>query len=274
MCDADCLVQNEYESIVDLTAFAVEDTYEAVERFGDATNGLAPKKNSSYALMATGFATGTAHSTPGSVTGTPDPWAEGETAETYDAMEWRIGMWAPAEAQAFRFKYVFFSEEYDDFISSDYNDKFYVFLNANSTNDGATTLINFTECRDPEVYYDFICGSDDTGCVVGLKYCYIAVNSALSDCCWYDGCPDGVSSDVGTDIAGTGFECAADLAGEDETTGSSTGWLRTSWPIAGGEMFTLTFHIHDTDDGALDSEVILDALEFVEEPEQGTVPIE
>ena len=276
MCDPTVLVQNELEALVALSYFTVEDTYQAVERFGATTNDLAPMKNDSYALLATGYAEGTSHSTAGVgySEGIPDPWADGETSLTFDGMEWRLAMVAPEEAKAFRFKYVFFSEEYDDWISTEYNDKFYVFLEAGSTSDGETTLINFTDCRDPDVYYDFICEAGYPGCEAGDKYCFIAINSAFSDCCWYAGCPEGVSSDVGTDIAGTGYECAADLAGEDETTGSSTGWLQTSWPIEGGEMFTLTFHIHDTDDGALDSEVILDALEFLEEPEQGTVPIE
>jgi hypothetical protein len=38
----------------------------------------------------------------------------------------------------------------------------------------------------------------------------------------------------------------------------STGWLRTSWPIRGGERFTLTFSIHDEGDAIFDSLVLLD----------------
>ncbi|UCF98832.1 MAG: von Willebrand factor type A domain-containing protein [Spirochaetaceae bacterium] len=47
--------------------------------------------------------------------------------------------------------------------------------------------------------------------------------------------------------AGTGFDYHG-----------STGWLRTSWPIRGGEQFTLTFSIHDEGDGIYDSLVVLD----------------
>jgi hypothetical protein len=273
VCDTDVLVQNEFEALTAPTTFTVEDAYEAVERFGATTNELAPKKNDSYALMATGLAVGTAHSTQGSYTGIDDPWAD-EAALTYDGMEWRLAMVAPEGAKAFRFKYVFFSEEYDDFISTQYNDKFYVLLEAGSTNEGAMTLINFTACREPDAYWDFICAPDYPGCEEDEKYCYIAINSAFSDCCWYDGCPDGYSSTVGTDITGTGFECASDMTTDGDLTGSSTGWLQTSWPIEGGEMFSLTFHIHDTGDGVLDSEVLLDAFEFLKDPEIGTIPIE
>jgi Ca-activated chloride channel family protein len=38
----------------------------------------------------------------------------------------------------------------------------------------------------------------------------------------------------------------------------STGWLRTSWPIRGGEQFSLTFSIHDEGDAVFDSLVVLD----------------
>jgi Ca-activated chloride channel family protein len=38
----------------------------------------------------------------------------------------------------------------------------------------------------------------------------------------------------------------------------STGWLRTGWPIRGGEAFTLTFSIHDEGDAVFDSLVLLD----------------
>ena len=40
--------------------------------------------------------------------------------------------------------------------------------------------------------------------------------------------------------------------------GSSTGWLTTTWTVNAGEVFTLTFHIHDTADQAYDSLVLID----------------
>jgi hypothetical protein len=273
MCDPEIAVQNEFVNLVPMSGCTLEDMYEAVERFGSETNGLTPQKNDSYALMASGIATGTMHSggcTSGSV---DDPWSS-EGYPTYDAVEWQLVLVAPEEAKGFRFKYVFFSEEYDDYIGTTVNDKFYVLLEAGSTNEGAMTLINYALCREPESYYDFICAAGQPGCEEGEKYCYIAINSALSDCCWYNGCPDGYSSDVGTDISGTGFECGSPVGTDGSSYGSSTGWLQTSWPIEGGEMFSLTFHIHDTSDQVWDSEVILDSFEFLKEPDQGTIPIE
>jgi hypothetical protein len=57
------------------------------------------------------------------------------------------------------------------------------------------------------------------------------------------------------------------------TYGSSTGWLYTEWPIEPNEEFTITFHIHDTADAILDSEVILDRFIFVKDPDPGTGPV-
>jgi Ca-activated chloride channel homolog len=42
----------------------------------------------------------------------------------------------------------------------------------------------------------------------------------------------------------------------------STGWLRTSWPIAGGERFSITFSVHDEGDAVFDSLVLLDNFRF------------
>jgi len=276
ICDGDVVVQNQYLTMSGtLTGCSLEDTYEAVSWFGTGTNGLGPKLNDSYAMMASGPATGTSHTTDCCGMSNPqeDPWST-EGYSTYDVMEWRLVLRAPPTAKAFRFKYVFFSEEYDDFISTVFNDRFYVVLEAGSTNGGMPTVVNFTDCREPSVYWDFVCEAGDPGCEVGNKYCYIAINSAFSDCCWYGGCPDGYSSAVGTDIAGTGYECAASEMEDSNVTGSSTGWLQTSWPINEEEMFALTFHIHDTSDGVYDSQVIIDAIEFLKDPDQGTIIIE
>ena len=276
LCDEQALIDSGYQALTGLDeSCALEDTYEAVEHFGSMTNDLAPVLGESYALMATGPAEGTEHSVSCddySVDAT-DPFSQDDEVDIHDAVQWSLLLRAPEEAQAFRFKYVFFSEEYDDYIGSDYNDRFYAVIEAGSTNAGSPTVINFTDCREPDQYVDFVCGADDPGCVENEPYCYIAVNSAYSDCCWYNGCPEGYSWDVGTDISGTGYECSQSLEDGPEH-GSSTGWLQTAWPIEGSEVFSLTFHLHDTEDGIFDSEVILDAFEFLTTPDQGTVVVE
>ena len=245
-------------------------TFAAVSQFGAATNDLKAQIGGSYALLATGPATGKAHSVDLGGTSAPDPFAKGGGG-MLNAVEWRLHLKAPAGANGIRFRHVFFSEEYDDYVGSQFNDKFYAVLEAGSTNGGTPTVINYTDCRKPQAYSDFVCSPGMQFCNPRARYCYIAINTALSECCWLDGCPNGKAK---TSIAGTGFECAASQSSDGASTGSSTGWLMTEWPIEPGEEFWLTFHVHDTGDGVFDSEVILDGLQFVGAVTPGTWPIE
>ena len=265
----------------------------AVKWFGSTSNDLKPlypAVDGSYALMSSGYAVPQdpvdAYDHNHGLSGTllqpdgpsvKDPFSKTDKYPAYDIVEWKLHLKAPANAHGFRIHYIFFSEEYDEYIGLDFNDKFYIFLEAASTNGGQKTVINFTECRDSSKYSDFECTDGMSSCKVGQEYCYIAVNTALSECCWYNGCPDGTAK---TDITGTGFSCGTkdtDYIGDYSmgfTFGSSTGWLRTEWPIDPGEEFDITFHVHDTADSILDSEVVLDKFVFVTEADAGTVPIE
>ena len=268
--DGEYVAVTEYRLGVEQSC-TVDDTRAAIARFGEAGNDLGSKLNVSYAVMATGDWDAPAHSTSCSPLPEEDVGSDGlsydanETGDAeypiYDAVEWKLALRAPEDARSFSFDYVFFSTEYDEWIVGDHNDKFYATIEAASTAGGAATVINFTACRDDDVYYDFECTSENAieqSCTAGVKYCYIAINSALSECCYYNGCPGGTAE---TSIAGTGYDCGTE---DDDGTGhgSSTGWLHTVWPIDGGEEFTLTFHIHDTADSGWDSAVILDAFEF------------
>jgi hypothetical protein len=267
--DGEYVAVTDYRSEMDQTC-TVDDTREAIARFGDPDNDLAPLLNGSYAIMATGDWDAYPHSTSCSPVAEEDIGADSyETDDNsklqdtiYDAVEWRLQLRAPPDAKSFSFDYVFFSTAYDEAITSPFNDKFYAEIEAGSTNGGAATPINFTACRDDDLYFDFECHTEDVleqSCTAGVKYCYIAINSAYSECCWYGGCPDGIAE---TSIGGTGYECADSSTDDSSGNGSSTGWLHTAWPIDGGEEFTLTFHIHDTFDATRDSAVILDAFRF------------
>ena len=231
----------------------IDSAWEAVNHFGNAGNGLAPKAGNSYGLLACGPATGTSHSTDlPSGTATPDPFAK-DGYSTYDNVELRLKLKAPDGALGFSVDYIFMSVEYEEYIGTTFNDKFYIFLTAPESTLEEKTVINYAACSNPDAYYDVIDG------VTGEKYCYIAINTAYSEPC----------SDVSTDISGTGFECGA----PDSKHGSSTGWLTTRWGIESGEEFELVFHIHDASDGIYDSEVVLDNFQWLFLPFQpGTTP--
>lgn len=264
VCGSGLLLEQSYTSP---TGAATTATRMASAHFGDVSNDLAPKAGQSYAVMSTGPAAGTSHSEWVSQQAGVDPYSP-EAFSIYDVVEWRIRLRAPQQAGGLGVSYVFFSEEYDDYVGSQFNDKFYIVIEAGSTNGGKPTVINYTECRDPESYFDFICSPGMQFCEPGQKYCYLAVNTAASECCWLGGCPDGTAQ---TSIAGTGFECAVGSAADGDHSGSSTGWITTTWPIEPGEEFDLIFHLHDTSDGIFDSQVILDQLQFFDTVRAGTV---
>jgi len=235
------------------TGDQIDTAWEAVAHFGNPNNDLAPKAGSSYGLLASGTATGTAHSTdlPGG-NAIADPYAK-DGYQTYDNVEFKLKMKAPPGAVGFAIDFIFMSVEYEEYVGSSFNDKFYVFLTAPATTGGQKVVINSAACSNPNAYYDFI----DPG--TGEKRCYIAINTAFSEPC----------SAPSTDISGTGYECGP----ADSSHGSSTGWLTTKWPVAAGEQFELVFHIHDASDGIFDSEVILDRFQWLYGPfTPGTFP--
>jgi hypothetical protein len=254
----------------------ISGAWTSVSHFGSTTNDLDPRGGTSYALMASGPATGTSHSVNLGGSAMSDPYSS-DGYSAFDVVEWTLNLTAPSNAVVFSIDYVFFSAEYDEYVGSSFNDKFYIFLQAPITTNNQKQVINFTNCRG--TYYDFVSPS-----CTNNHCCYIAINTALSECCWYPSgswyapnpgdpaCPQGTWT---TDIAGTGFSCAGSVSGDGSGYGSSTGWLITTWNIEPGENFQLTFHIHDTSDHILDSEVILDNFRWYATPvEPGTGHVE
>jgi len=211
----------------------------AISQYGGAGNDLAPTKGITYGIIGTGLYSNNSHQigdylSGGSFSGLPDPYSDGDNTMN-DIVEIRLKLKAPAGATGISIDYIFMSAEYEEYIGTIFNDKFYIIIQAPSTNGGAETVINFAPCSDPSNYFDAI--------VDGKKVCYIAINTAFSEPC----------SNVSTNIDGSGHGCP---------TGSSTGWLTTKWPVKAGETFTLTFHIHDTSDEIYDSTVLLDNLQW------------
>jgi len=221
----------------------ISSAWEAVSHFGSSNNDLKPWGGNSYGLLASGPATGTQHTTdlPGG-SSVADPFAK-DGYQTFDNVEFSVKLKAPSNALGFAIDYIFFSEEYEEYIGTSFNDKFYMFLTAPQSTGGVKKVINWTACSTGS-YFDFQDG--------GKKWCYIAINTAFSEKC----------PNVPTNISGTGFECGP----PDNYHGSSTGWLTTSHEIKGGEVFDLVFHIHDASDGIYDSEVILDNFHWLSKP--------
>jgi hypothetical protein len=206
----------------------------AVSHYGNGGNDLSPFKGGSYGVIGSGAYGDTNHQDYLTGSGTAaDPFGPDQMN---DAVEVYVTMKAPDGATGFSIDYIFMSAEYHEWVGTSFNDKFYIILEAASTNGGAPTVVNYTTCSNPGSYYDDI--------IDGQKMCYIAINAAFTEPC----------PNAPTNITGTGHECGSG--------GSSTGWLTTTWPIVGGETMKLTFHIHDTADQAYDSQAVIDNLSW------------
>ncbi len=219
----------------------------AVEHLGAATNALGPKKGTSLAVISTGSAVGPEHSVdlPGGQQAA-DPHVPTSNQSIHDEVELTVTLTAPAGATGFAFRSVFLSVEWEEYIGQTYTDRFYAVLKAPVTTSGQAKIINLGPCL----------GSANEVVVPNAPpLCYIGVNSGFEEPC----------SGPVTDISGTGFQCGAGGGGPggQGNGGSSTGWLITRWPIAPGETFTLTFHIHDAADAIYDSAAVLDGFEWL-----------
>jgi hypothetical protein len=218
------------------TGANINGAWDAIGHLGDSSNDLAPIAGASYLALASGYVVSAEHQDHlAGDQGGSDPYSA-DLSTIHDSVEFVVTLVAPDGATGISVDYIFMSQEYEEWIGTSFNDRFYVVLNAPQTTGGVDQVINYTLCSDPNAYFDF---QQD-----GQKYCYIAINTAFSEPC----------ANPTTDISGSGMDCASG--------GSSTGWLKTTWPINPGEVFTLTFHIHDTADQAYDSMVLIDNFQW------------
>jgi len=224
-------------TVSSVTGDMISESWEAMAGFGTPGNNLVPFAGGSFAALSTGTIQGTPQSDDlqGGATAT-DPFIPG--SDIHDVIDLKIVGTAPAGVTGFSFNYIFMSVEFEEWIGSDFNDKFYMILKAPTTTGNVPIVINAGDCLNPGAFYDFVDSK-------GAKKCFIGINSAFGEPC---------TAPV-TNIAGTGFECSAQA---NDHGGSSTGWLTTQWPILPGEPFELVLHVHDTGDGIYDSMVLVD----------------
>ena len=222
---------------------ATDGMFAAIEHFGNKANDLAPRQGPSYLMLSTGDVTSTTtHDKAVGATPFQDPFPI-FPSQVHDSIELTFKLHAPEGATGFRLDYLFLSAAYEEDVGVAASDKFYLIVNGPQTTGGNDLVVNYGPCVDPDFYADQSIGGKDV--------CYIDVNSAFGEGC--------LSESI-TDISGTGFECAP---GNDAAGGSSTGWLRTKAPVASGELFTLTLHLHDTKNANVDSNVLIDNFHWL-----------
>ena len=149
-------------------------------------------------------------------------------ATAHDVVQAEVAMVAPPGVTGFSVDYVFMSMEYA-VQQQKFNDKFYLVLTAAQTTAGEEKVINYVLCKNPLAYTAF---EED-----GQKYCYVGAIAELDE------------TPPVTNIGGTGYQ-------------TSSGWMRTTWPINAGEEFSLLFHLQDTNDAKHDAAVVLDNFQW------------
>ena len=197
-------------------------------KYGDDGNDLVPNNAPSFAIMATGKIANTQHNDEMAPNQCgADPIKQGNSC---DAITGTLNLTAPAGATGFSIDFVFLTKEVE--VQQPFDDRFYILMNAPVTTNGQTWVINFMKCL-PNVEPDFA--------VEGVSYCYIRALSGFA------------VNPSPLNLAGTAFV-------------GSTAWLRTSWEVAPGEQFSLTFRIADWQDGKYDSAAVIDNFNWIFTP--------
>jgi hypothetical protein len=152
MCYPDLVSGSKWQSP---TGSTTSNAWQAIAHYGNANNALNPYSGPSYLLMGTGKWTDKVHEDqPGLGGGSAsDPFSK-DSLDIYDAVEFSIDLVAPAGATGFSMDYIFMSAEYEEWIGSQFNDKFYIVLTASTTTGGKKTVINSTDCSNPNQYSD------------------------------------------------------------------------------------------------------------------------
>lgn len=205
-----------------------------LDRLGNSV-ALRPQEGHRFLVMSSGPVGNTRPAGSGQLSKakSPDPTPKfmGQKAVSsdgrpiFDAHQVTFKVKAPANAKSFSVDFNFFSAEYPQFVNQNFNDSFYVVIEAPNTHGGATTNIAFDSERNA-----------------------IEVDSNYFQRPFHP-IPN----------TGTGFD-----------NNGSTGWLRTSWPVTGGQEIRVTFSIHDEGDGIYDSLAVIDNFQFHDYPAVGT----
>jgi hypothetical protein len=170
-------------------------------------------------------------SCPGVTTGAP-----------HDSAALEVEFKAPSNAKGVSFDFNFFTFEWPKFICTEFND-FFVALMSPIPMGQTDGDISFDQQGNP-----------------------ISVNNAFLQSC---GCPAGPPCAVPPGAAVKSFDCSlgktllqgTDFDNDDTNPGwtnGATGWLRTTAPVAPNTKFTIRFATYDSDDGFVDSTVLID----------------
>ena len=173
--------------------------------------------------------------------GYPQDAGCGGDTEINDDIGLEVRLRAPSNSTGYSYEFSFYSHEYPEWVCTSFNDQYIALV-------------------DPAPM-----GSLDGNISFDSNSKPVSVNIALFNVC--SGCSLGTD-----DMIGTGF----DTWGSGIDDSGATGWLQTTAPVDGGEVFTIRFALWDTGDSAWDSTVIIDNFEWIADAGSvtvGTVPV-
>ncbi len=228
--------------------------YGVLEAFPD---GVEPRQGNCLAVLSTGRFDPPGNSSssvqPGvmhnNLSDDPDP-AGNAGEDVYDLVQLRLELKPPPNARGFRFRFMFLSSEWPEFLCDVFNDTFYAILESNAVQQGTPTNVSFDREGNGitvnvaffELPRDWTTDLDDTA---------FGIDSVDSSC---GGLPQ----------PGCTLPEYCSQSDELGRVGSGSGWLTTQAPvILNEESITLTFSVHDESDAQLDSMVIIDDFQWL-----------
>ncbi len=220
----------------------------AVEQLGDPQNGLGPRAGTSSLVLSTGNVGATGTDIVAGTTSSLDPLPS-FPFQIYDTAQVTLSLIVPDAATGLALDLLFMSVELPEDAGKPDVDRLYVLLTGSTSTSGAPQAIGIGPCTTGLAL-------PETKTPAGLPACFIGVNSGLVQPCAGGPKPP-------TSLAGTPYACAAG--------GGSTGWLRVTHPVAGGETLTLTLRLADVGDAVGDSQAIIDNVRWLTGPVTGSL---
>lgn len=183
--------------------------------------------------------------------------------DIHDDIALELNLRAPTNATGYKFNFKFSSYEFPEYVCTDYNDQF-IALVAPPPMGAPNGNISFDTQNHPvsvNIAFFDVCNPATIG---NFASQCVGANCPTPPNPY---CPQGMTDLAGTGMAGTGG---------DPGDGGQTAWLQTVAPIKGADEFVIRFAIWDTGDHNLDSNVLIDAFEWIATggtPAVGTVII-
>jgi hypothetical protein len=167
---------------------------------------------------------------------------------TNDVVNVKLVLKVPANAKGLSIDFNFFSSEWPEYLCSEFNDAFIVYLTSKANAGGMPDNIAFDAKKNPvsvnNGFFDRCTPNAPTGCEGSAQTISV--------------CPGGPD-----ELGGTGFGVTRAACGKSSTSGGATGWLTSTAPVQPGEEITLELLTWDTGDGSLDSSALLDNFHWI-----------